>query len=409
MQQPSLFATRAAYKPFWFPWAYEAFNDSERMHWMAREVPLNQDVADWKAKLTDDERGLLTQIFRFFTQADVDVAACYLDRFIPMFKPVELRMMMSSIAAREAVHIQAYSTLIDEVGMPETEYAAFMTYEAMRKKHEIMSEQHEGLSGLARDIAVFSAFGEGLQLFASFVILLNFTRFGKMKGMGQMVSWSIRDESHHVDSMMKVFHALLDERPELWTQELRERIYADCSRMVEAEDHFIDLAFGEAEIKGLTKDEVKSYIRYIADRRLAQLGLSALYGVTTNPLPWVDVIVSGKEHVNFFENRPSDYAKASVEGSWDDAFSDFDEPVDSSVWTILSKPQCPYCVAAKDMLAGQSVEVIEHTTPEQIEQFKSRGFRTFPQIFQHGILVGGYTDLVAHLGHPVPSLTAQAA
>jgi|GEM_PF-75193 ribonucleoside-diphosphate reductase beta chain len=408
---PSLFARRAAYKPFWYPWAYQAFVESEQMHWLAREVPLNQDVQDWKTRLSPDEQGLLTQIFRFFTQADVDVAECYIDRYLPLFKPVELRMMMASIAAREAVHIQAYSTLIDEIGMPEAEYAAFMDYQAMREKHEFMSEASDGLDGLARDIAVFSAFGEGLQLFASFVILLNFTRFGKMKGMGQIVSWSIRDESHHVASMVQVFHALLDEHPELWTPELRQRITDACVRMVEMEDRFIDLAYGEAEVEGLTADEVKSYIRYIADRRLAQLGLPAVFGVVTNPLPWVDVIVSGKEHTNFFENRATDYAKASVTGSWDDAFAEFDAPAaPKDDWLVLAKPGCPYCDHAQELLAslGHSHRIEEHTTEEQIAAFKAQGHRTFPQVYHNGTLIGGYDDLHEYLTGDRPRMVASA-
>lgn len=407
MQKPSLFATRLAYKPFWYPWAYKAFTESEQMHWLVREVPLNADVQDWKTKLTADERNLLTQVFRFFTQADVDVAGCYIDRYLPLFKPVELRMMMSSIAAREGVHIQAYSTLIDEIGMPETEYAAFMQYDAMRQKHEMMHENSTGLDGLARDIAVFSAFGEGLQLFASFVILLNFTRFGKMKGMGQVVSWSIRDESHHVASMVKVFHALLDEHPELWTAELQARILSDLERVVEMEDTFIDLAFGECAAPGLTKDEVKAYIRYIADHRLEQLGMPPRYNIGDNPLPWVDVLVSGKEHTNFFENKPSDYAKASVEGSWDDAFSMFEEPAEPE-WKVLSKPGCPYCVEAKNLLAslGFIPVVQEHVSEADITAFKAQGHRTFPQVYHNGSLVGGYSELQAYVAEHSMSVAA---
>lgn len=409
MQAPSLFSQRLAYKPFWYPWAYKAFVESEQMHWLVREVPLNADVQDWKTRLSEDERNLLTQVFRFFTQADVDVAGCYIDRYLPLFKPVELRMMMTSIAAREAVHIQAYSTLIDEIGMPETEYAAFMQYDAMRQKHEMMHESSEGLDGLARDIAVFSAFGEGLQLFASFVILLNFTRFGKMKGMGQVVSWSIRDESHHVASMVKVFHALMDEHPELRTLALQTRIVADLQRVVDMEDCFIDLAFGECAAPDLTKDEVKAYIRYIADHRLEQLGFAPIYNIGDNPLPWVDVLVSGKEHTNFFENKATDYSKASVEGSWDDAFSMFEEAgALPSEWQVLSKPGCPYCVDAKNLLAslGFAPVVQEHVSEDDIVAFKAQGHKTFPQVYHNGSLVGGYSELQAYVAQHSMSVAA---
>lgn len=326
----SLFEKRLAYKPFWYPWAYDAFVHSEQMHWLAREVPLHDDVRDWKIVLSDKERNLLTQIFRFFTQADVDVATGYIERYLPKFKPVEIRMMMTSIAAREAVHIQAYSMLIDEIGMPEAEYSAFMQYTEMKKKHDFLFEQRDkiilgsdgGIYNLAEDIAVFSAFGEGLQLFASFVILLNFTRFGKMKGMGQIVSWSIRDETHHVESMLRVYHQLIKEKREyIDLNILNDRICYIARHMVELEDSFIDLAYKNGEIEGLSAHEVKQYIRYIADIRLQQLNIGKVFGITKNPLPWVDSIVFGKEHTNFFENKATDYTKGGVVGDWNDAFS----------------------------------------------------------------------------------------
>lgn len=316
----SLFKKRTAYKPFWYPWAYESFVASEQMHWLAREVLLSDDVKDWKTCLSPVERELLTQIFRFFTQADVDVSAGYIERYMPVFRPPELRMMMSSIAAREGVHIQAYSTMIDELGIPEVEYSAFMEYQEMVDKHEFLFQHREGPLGLAMDIATFSAFGEGLQLFASFVMLLNFTRFGKMRGMGQMISWSIRDETHHVDSMMLVYRELLEECPEIDRAELSRQIRETAGRMVELEDRFIDLAYSGGGVEGLEAQEVKQYIRYICDVRLAQLGEPALFEAHVNPLPWVDVIVFGKEHTNFFENRATDYSKGAVEGDWNDAF-----------------------------------------------------------------------------------------
>lgn len=321
---PSLFESRSSYKPFDYPWAYTAFEQSEQMHWLAREVPLNDDVKDWKTTLTESEKNILTQIFRFFTQADVDVASGYIDKYLPKFKPVELRMMMMSIAAREAVHIQAYSMLIDEIGMPEIEYSAFMQYKEMKEKHEFFFQQresHDELLALAQDIAIFSAFGEGLQLFASFVILLNFTRFGKMKGMGQIVSWSIRDETHHVESMLKVFHQLIEEEGEFLNLEyLDEKLETIAVKMVELEDSFIDLVYAQGDLEGLSNVDVKQYIRYIADIRLQQLGIKPLFGIDKNPLPWVDEIVFGVEHTNFFENRATDYSKGSIEGSWEDVF-----------------------------------------------------------------------------------------
>lgn len=394
----SLFEKRDHYKPFDYPWAYDAFVKSEQMHWLPREVPLSEDVKDWRSVLSPEEKHLLTNIFRFFTQADVDVAGAYIDHYLPEFKPPEVRMMLSSIAAREGIHIQAYSMLIDEIGMPESEYSQFMQCAEMKAKHEQM-EDTQLLTHLEM-IAMFSAFGEGLQLFASFVILLNFTRFGKMKGMGQIVSWSIRDETHHVDSMMKLFKAIQAERGP--TAEFEKRnIALICQRMVELEDKFIDLAFDEPDcIEGLDAREVKEYIRYIADIRMKQMGLEPIYNIVSNPLPWVDIIVFGKEHTNFFENRATDYAKGSTEGEWDDSAFDFSEVKEHKAtrgeFIVWSKPGCPHCEQAQELLAshGHTFDVEVFDTPEKIEYFKSRGHTTFPQIWQGNTrLQGGLRDL----------------
>jgi len=215
--------------------------------------------------------------------------------------------------------------LIDEIGMPETEYSAFMKYAEMKEKHDFffqVRDSHDDLLALAQDIAIFSAFGEGLQLFASFVILLNFTRFGKMKGMGQIVSWSIRDETHHVDSMLRVFHQLIEEEGQyLNLEHMDSKLKEIAVKMVGLEDSFIDLVYAHGDVEGLEKEEVKQYIRYIADIRLNQLGMPSIFGVNINPLPWVDIIVFGKEHTNFFENRATDYSKGAIQGSWEDAFA----------------------------------------------------------------------------------------
>lgn len=328
---------RTAYKPFQYPWAYEAYKKQQQMHWMPEEVPMAEDKRDWDKKLTPAEKNLLTQIFRFFTQADIDVAGGYIDKFMPLFKHPELRMMMSSFAAMEAVHIDAYSTLIETVGMPESEYNAFLQFQEMKDKHEFIGQYrpHSGsindgkatyvdndfnAKTTARTLAVYSAFTEGLQLFSSFVILLNFTRFGKMKGMGQIVTWSIRDESLHVESMIKLFNTLIEENSYIWVDNFKKELYDICRTMVELEDKFIDLAFKEGGIEGLTADEVKQFVRYIADRRLLQLGLKPNFGVKKNPLPWYDELLNSVEHTNFFEGRVTEYNKGSIEDDWDGAF-----------------------------------------------------------------------------------------
>jgi|TARA_R100001198_G_C5239003_1_gene216356 ribonucleoside-diphosphate reductase beta chain len=315
----NLFKERTHYKPFTYDWAFESYDMQQKMHWLPSEVSLHEDVRDWNERLTDSEKNLINQILKFFTQGDVDIAKAYLDKYLPKFKVPEVRMMLTSFAASEANHAHSYSMLNDTLGLPESEFKAFQEYKEMADKHKyLFKDKGKGVEGLARDIACFSAFGEGLQLFASFVMLLNFQRFGRMKGMCQIVTWSIRDESHHVESMIKLFKEMIKENPSVWNDDFKATIYQTCRDMVELEDKFIDLAFEQGGIRGLEPKEVKQYIRYIADRRLLQLSLKPNYKVKDNPLEWLDWVLNGVEHANFFENRATEYNKGTITGTlWD--------------------------------------------------------------------------------------------
>lgn len=313
---------RSYFKPFSYPWAYDAWLSHEQAHWIHTEVPMNEDIKDWNSKLSDQERYFLTQIFRFFTQGDIDVAGGYIKNYLPYFPQPEIRMMLSGFAAREALHIAAYSHLIETLGMPETTYQEFLEYEAMREKHEFFNT----LSGLdedsiAQQIAAFSAFTEGMQLFSSFIMLLNFPRHGLMKGMGQIITWSIVDETIHCESMIKLFRTFIEENRHIWNDKLKGEIYTIATKMVELEDKFIELAFSVNDMKQLTSEDVKSYIRYICDRRLISMGMKGIFKVKKNPLPWVEEMINSPIHTNFFENRSTDYAKGALSGSWGDVWA----------------------------------------------------------------------------------------
>ncbi len=318
-----LLQERHVYKPFLYPWCYEAWLTQQRIHWLPEEVPLAEDVRDWKNKLTPSEKNLMTQIFRFFTQSDVEVNNCYMKHYSQVFGPVEVQMMLSAFSNIETVHIAAYSHLLDTIGMPEVEYSAFLKYKEMKDKFDYMQNASmNSRRDIAKTMAMFGAFTEGLQLFASFAILMNFPRFNKMKGMGQIVSWSVRDETLHCLSMIKLFNAFIAENGDIWDADLRAEITESCRTIVGFEDAFIDLAFGQGDIEGLTAQEVKDYIRYIGDRRLQQLNLDPIFGIAKNPLPWMDEMMNGAEHTNFFENRSTEYSKASTQGSWEEVFAD---------------------------------------------------------------------------------------
>ena len=312
----SLLNTRDYYKPFDQPWMFDYYVQQNQMHWFPEDVPLHNDVKDWQ-ELNDSEKNLLTQIFRLFTQSDVDVGSGYIDKYMRIFKKPEARMMMASFANMESIHQHAYSLLLDTVGMPELEYKAFAEYEAMADKHEYINKikvTAKDKESIAKALAVYSGFTEGLQLFSSFAILLNFPRFGKMKGMGQIITYSIRDESLHVEAMTKLFREFIKENIDLWTDNLKKEIYQACRDMVKLEDQFLNLVFKQGDIEGLTQDDMNKYIRYIADRRLLQLGLKPNYKVSKNPLTWLDDVL-GVEHQNFFEGRATSYMKAGLRGN----------------------------------------------------------------------------------------------
>jgi ribonucleoside-diphosphate reductase beta chain len=325
---PGLMTPSQGYKPFRYPWAHDYWKRQQQIHWMPEEVPLGEDCKDWAAKLNDNERSLLTQIFRFFTQSDVEVNDNYMERYARVFKPTEIKMMLAAFSNMETIHIAAYALLLETIGMPEAEFSAFTQYKAMADKHSYMQKFGvETNADITRTLAMFGAFTEGLQLFASFAMLLNFPRQNKMKGMGQIVSWSVRDESLHCEAIIKLFHTFARETNSL-TKGVKDDIVDCCKTVVGLEDNFIDLAFDMGPVNGMTPQDIKNYIRYVADWRLGQLGLPAVYAIKEHPLPWLQQILNGVEHANFFEARATEYSKAATQGIWhgpDGVWSHFDK------------------------------------------------------------------------------------
>jgi len=304
---------RTTFKPFKYPWAYDAWLQHEQSHWLHTEVPMSEDVKDYK-KLSSNEQEFLTKILRFFVQGDLDIGSGYHDHYIPVFKQPEVRMMMSGFAGREALHVASYAHLIETLGLPESTYNEFLQYKEMVEKHDYINNL--SAAPMAEKIAAISAFGEGMQLFSSFVMLLNFARNGKLKGLGQIIAWSIVDETQHAEGMIKVYREYVKHHQDETTS---DRIKEIADQMVGLEDQFVDLAFSMVEVEKLTKEEVKQYIRYIADRRLISMGMKGIYKIKKNPLPWVDGML-GVSHTNFFEQRVTDYSKGATTGTWDDVW-----------------------------------------------------------------------------------------
>lgn len=314
------------YKPFRYPWAYDKWQTQQRIHWLPQEVPLAEDVKDWAVKLSEAERDLLTHIFRFFTQSDIEVQDNYMTRLGSLSFPTEIKMMLAAFANMETIHIDAYSLLIETIGMPETTYSQFMEYDELKAKHETyQSFNTNSVEDVAKTLAMFGGFAEGVQLFASFAVLMNFPRFNKMKGMGQIVSWSVRDESLHCDGITQLFREFVKESGCL-SRGLKGEIYDIAELVIRQEDKFVELAFESGNIEGLDVETLKHYIRFIMDFRLRNLGLKSIFRTgRAHPLPWLTPLLSGPEHANFFETRATEYSKAATQGDWSD------------IWDIVNK------------------------------------------------------------------------
>ena len=308
------------YKPFQHPWAVEYAEQHEDLHWTEKELNLNDDVTQWKdGTLSETEKAHITAILRLFTQSDVVVAGNYSSYYIPKFLNNEVRMMLLSFAAREGIHARAYALLNDTLGLHEKEYSTFLEYKELAKKVDFMKDADvHSLHGTALALAL-TVFNEGVSLFSAFVMLLNYQRMGKMKGMNTVVEWSIRDETLHTEGMSRLFREFCNEHGRIVNDDFKKEVYRMARQVVKLEDKVIDLAYQTGDIEGLDKGEVKTYIRYLVDRRLIQLGLKGNFKVKENPIPWVEELTSGDSMSNFFEKTVTDYSTVGMTGDivWD--------------------------------------------------------------------------------------------
>jgi ribonucleoside-diphosphate reductase beta chain len=299
---------------------------------MTAEVPMHDDIIDWNTKLTRGQKDFLTNIFRFFTQGDVDVAEAYYTQYLPYFKLPEVTMMLGGFASRESIHIDAYSYLLETLGMPEATYKEFLTYKEMKDKHDYIKtfSQHSDLLSksnlsiedkehIAASIALFSGFTEGMQLFSTFAMLLIFPLNGLMKGMGQIVTWSRTDEVQHVEGMIELFQTFLKENPDIRRDVLKDKIEKIAIEMVKLETAFIHLLFktyDEKDFFALTSEKLIRYIEFIANTRLTSMGYDNIFETIVNPLPELAMLTDIPSHTNFFENTSTDYANTATTGSW---------------------------------------------------------------------------------------------
>jgi ribonucleoside-diphosphate reductase beta chain len=308
---------RPHYKPFEYQTAFEFYKDQHRAHWLADEVPLSSDLNDWKLKLSESEKNLIGNILKSFAQTETYVNDYWATKVAVWFPKHEIKAMACAFADFESIHAEAYARLNEELGLDDFE--AFMEDEEAKAKIDRLVElPGDTLREKALSLAIFSAFTEGVNLFSSFAILMSFQLRNLMKGTGQIVEWSVRDESLHSKAGCWLFRTMMEEMPEL-NEGMESQIYDACDISVKLEFDFIDKAFEMGEIEGLNKNQLKNFIKERANQKLIELGYNPLYNdIDPNLLKsmeWFGHLTSGKTHQDFFAGRVTDYSKSTADWS----------------------------------------------------------------------------------------------
>jgi len=308
---------RPHYKPFEYQTAFEFYKDQHRAHWLADEVPLSSDLNDWKLKLSEPEKNLIGNILKSFAQTETYVNDYWATKVAVWFPKHEIKAMACAFADFESIHAEAYARLNEELGLDDFE--AFMEDEEAKAKIDRLVElPGDTLREKALSLAIFSAFTEGVNLFSSFAILMSFQLRNLMKGTGQIVEWSVRDESLHSKAGCWLFRTMVEEMPEL-NEGMEAQIYNACDLSVKLEFDFIDKAFEMGEIEGLNKNQLKNFIKERANQKLIELGYNPLYNdIDPNLLKqmeWFGHLTSGKTHQDFFAGRVTDYSKSTADWS----------------------------------------------------------------------------------------------
>lgn len=321
----SLLEKRLTYAPFEYPLAHEYWLKQQMSHWLHTEIQLGSDVQDWKEQLSDSEREVIGRTLRGFVQSEVLIEDYWSTKVTRWFKKPEIQMMASSFAAMESIHAVAYAYLQETLGMQD--FDAFLHEPAAKAKIDrLVGTVGKTPADIARSLAIFSAFNEGVNLFSSFAILMSFSRRNLLKGVGQIIAFSIRDESLHSEAGCWLFRTFASEFPEVITADLKDEIRAAAETTVELEDAFIDQSFALGEIPSISSEDLKAYIRFRTNTKLKDLGLKTIWRPNKdklNNLDWFSVLSSGVELQDFFAGRVTSYAKsvADFSGVWDNAIT----------------------------------------------------------------------------------------
>lgn len=314
---------RLVFRPFEYPEAHDYWLRQQQAHWLHTEISMSSDMHDWATGLNEDEKSVIGATLKGFTQMEVVVNEYWSRRVAKWFPKPEIAMMTSAFGNMESVHMQAYAYLNESLGLDD--FSAFLDEPAAKEKIDSLIAVRDtfalgaSMQDIARSLAVFSAFAEGVQLFSSFAILMSFARDNKLKGVGQIVAFSVRDESLHSEAGCWLFRQLIKEHPALWTDELKKTLYDAARAAVKLEDDFLEVAFANGDIKGLTLSDMRNFIRHRCNTKLGDIGLKTNWKNVDKEalerMEWFDFMTTGVEQQDFFAQRVTSYSKGTKDFS----------------------------------------------------------------------------------------------
>jgi ribonucleoside-diphosphate reductase beta chain len=325
MTKTNLLQERIVYKPFEYQEAADYWLKQQQAHWLHTEVPMMSDVNDWKQNLSETEKNIIGSILKGFAQTETVVNDYWSGLVTKWFRKPEVIMMATTFGAFETIHAEAYSLLNETLGLEN--FDEFLEDEATMAKIENLTTIRDSFNGkkdvheIAKSLAIFSAFTEGVNLFSSFAVLLSFKMQNKLKGVGQIVEWSIRDESLHSEAGCWLFRTLIAENPNIKTPELEAAINEAALLSLQLELDFIEKVYELGDLEGCSKYDLINFIKNRVNTKLGDLGYNPIVGDVdmnaVNNMKWFDALSAGKQHTDFFASRVTNYAKGTKD--WDAA------------------------------------------------------------------------------------------
>jgi ribonucleoside-diphosphate reductase beta chain len=307
----SIVDPRFNYKPFEYEEAYQYGNTQRLMPWLASECALTEDLLDWKGKLDARERAVVAGVLKGFTQSEI-IIGDYWSNVCKWFPKPEVGDMAKTFSFYEVVHAEAYNYLSETLGINDFE-AFLQDPTAKAKFNSLVDARDQDEQDIARSLAVFSAFAEGVSLFSSFAVLMRFPAFNKMKGLGTIVEYSSRDEGLHSEAGIWLFNTYLSEKPHLRTGKLEQDIYEAARTCVKLEEDFIDSIFEGGDLLGLKANDLKNYIRARANKKLMELGYKPVIefdaASATAISSWFDIFTGAARNHDFFLTRETNYSR----------------------------------------------------------------------------------------------------